>query len=131
MPLRQFVSKLSPRGWAAVGGASAVAIVFLVLASGARRRRCVAALPVRVNGRVGRGDARQQVRYFLANGHTGHPELASRAAVALHQDTNRVAAVASVEFSRCCPDAAFEAVAHHARAPTDIALQRHSGFSGF
>src|SRR5947209_20629711 len=31
MPLRQFISKLTPRGWAAVGGAAAVGIVFLVL----------------------------------------------------------------------------------------------------
>jgi flagellar M-ring protein FliF len=31
MPARQFVSKLTPKGWLAVGGAAAVAIVFLVL----------------------------------------------------------------------------------------------------
>ncbi len=31
MPARQFISKLTPRGWLAVGGAAAVAIVFLVL----------------------------------------------------------------------------------------------------
>jgi flagellar M-ring protein FliF len=31
MPARQFISKLTPRGWMAVGGAAAVAIVFLVI----------------------------------------------------------------------------------------------------
>jgi flagellar M-ring protein FliF len=31
MPARQFISKLTPRGWLAVGGAAAVAVVFLVL----------------------------------------------------------------------------------------------------
>lgn len=31
MPARQFISKLTPKGWAMVGGAAAVAIVFLVL----------------------------------------------------------------------------------------------------
>jgi flagellar M-ring protein FliF len=31
MPVRQFVSKLSPRGWLMVGGAAAVTVVFLVL----------------------------------------------------------------------------------------------------
>lgn len=31
MPARQFISKLTPRGWAAVGGAVAVGIVFLVI----------------------------------------------------------------------------------------------------
>src|SRR5437588_10194271 len=31
MPARQFISKMTPRGWLAVGGAAAVAIVFLVL----------------------------------------------------------------------------------------------------
>src|SRR5579884_2990292 len=31
MPARQFISKLTPKGWLAVGGAAAVAIVFLVI----------------------------------------------------------------------------------------------------
>src|SRR5579859_6377756 len=31
MPARHFISKLTPKGWLAVGGAAAVAIVFLVL----------------------------------------------------------------------------------------------------
>jgi flagellar M-ring protein FliF len=31
MPIRQFVSKLSPKGWAMVGGSVAVAIVFLMI----------------------------------------------------------------------------------------------------
>ncbi len=31
MPARQFISKLTPRGWLAVGGAAAVAVVFLVI----------------------------------------------------------------------------------------------------
>jgi len=31
MPVRQFVSKLSPRNWVMIGGAAAVAIVFLVI----------------------------------------------------------------------------------------------------
>ena len=31
MPLRQLVSRLSPRGWAVVGGSAAVAILFLVI----------------------------------------------------------------------------------------------------
>jgi len=31
MPIRQFISKLSPRNWAMIGGAAAVSIVFLVI----------------------------------------------------------------------------------------------------
>ncbi len=31
MPVRQFISKLTPKGWAMVGGATAVSILFLVL----------------------------------------------------------------------------------------------------
>ena len=31
MPIRQFITKLSPKGWAMVGGAAAAAIVFLCL----------------------------------------------------------------------------------------------------
>ncbi len=31
IPIRQFISKLSPRGWAMIGGAAAITIVFLVV----------------------------------------------------------------------------------------------------
>src|SRR5689334_9924957 len=98
----------------------ALSVVVLIAAVAAPRWCGVTPWTGRADRRIVRRDARQQIADLLAHGHTGHAQLASRAAVALNEHAHRVAALPRVELSRRRADAALEAVADHPRSPADV-----------
>ena len=54
---------------------------------------------------------------FLPDGHAGNPQLLAGAAIALHQDSHRVAALGSREQARGGPDASLEIDGFSSRPP--------------
>ena len=90
MPLRQLVSRLSPRGWAVVGGSAAVAILFLVivfrLASAPTYTTILSGLDPAQTGKITSELDTKGITYELQNGGTAlavEPSQSSQARVAL------------------------------------------------
>src|ERR1700757_2652406 len=74
MPLRQLVTRLSPRGWAVVGGSIAVAILFLVIvlrfASAPRYSTILTGLDPAQTGKITSTLDTKGISYEIQNGGT-------------------------------------------------------------
>ena len=77
-------------------------------------------------GSAGGGPGRS-LRDFFADGYASDQQLGSAAKVTLGEDAEGVAACFAAQFARGGADAAFEAVADHAGAATDIAFSDWAG----
>src|SRR6185295_10904242 len=82
--------------------------------------------PSRISLRLLVGDAGLQIGDLLSNRNAGDPQIAARAEVALHQNTDCVAALLCGQLARGGADAALESETGHPRPTANDALFRQA-----